>query len=284
MRFLCLVFSFFFCASALAADATSIVGVPINPPPVGYPNPTYQPCPNCSSLTGLVPIYRAEINGGAGGFQLNVPQIAGGPSAMTAMPGLPVILSIPGNQWTFLDTAPTLCVQPPLPGPYCYFRGGMAAYPNGGYWNLRDGIITISGHSGTRYDVGVFVGTYQEPATGFAIQPDMINGGPSQDKYQYIGGGTKTCVGPDWSLCQIHFSAHLIYCGANGASDSGSIGPRACEIRVAIYPYSAANDNAVMGAGAGAGTPLPGSVGPLPGPGTPQGYTTNYYLEQARGL
>lgn len=273
-----------FSTSVYAADATSIAGVPINSPPAGYPNPTYQPCPNCASLTGLVPIYRAEINGGAGGFQLNVPQIAGGPSALTAIPGvLPVNIALTNNKWNFIDSAPLLCSGPPLPV-YCYFRGGLVAYPNGGYWNLRDGIATFAGKSGTIYDVGVFVGAYQEPATGFAIQPNMINGGPLQDHYQYVGGGSTQCAGPDNYICQVHFSANLIYCGANGASDSGSVGPVACEIRVAVFPHSPTGAfNAILGV---VGSPPgPGSVGPLPiNGGTPQGYVTNFYLEQERGL
>lgn len=275
----------FLSSSALAQNATSIQGVPILAPPAGQPSPAYQPCPNCAPLDGLVPTYQSAANGGLGAFVLNVPHIAGGPSALTAITSiLPLNISLVGNQWNFIDTTPTLCTAPPLPGPYCYFRGGLASYPNGGYWNVTDGIATFAGKSGTIYYVGVFVGTYQEPHTGFTIQPDMINGGPAQNQYQYVGGGVGQATGPDNTIFQVHFSAHLIYCGANGASNSGSIGPVACEIRVAVFPQTPGGAfNAMLGA---AGTPpAPGSVGSLPASGgMPAGYASHYYTGQERGL
>jgi hypothetical protein len=134
--------SFAIVGSALGADATSIEGTPIIAPPTGFPNPTYQGCPNCASLDGLVPMYKSSQNG----YVITMPQIAGGPSALTANQALI------GNQWNWLDDAPNHCTAPPLP-PYCYFRGGMVAYPNGGYWNLRDGVATFAGQSGVEYDI-----------------------------------------------------------------------------------------------------------------------------------
>jgi hypothetical protein len=96
--------------------------------------------------------------------------------------------------------------------------------------------------------------------------PDMINGGPLQDHYQVVGGGGGACTGPSNVPCQIHFSAHLIY----------ATGIQACEIRVAVYPKSTLNANAILGV-----------IGPDPVThqgGVTAGYVSNFYLEQERGL
>jgi hypothetical protein len=271
-RLLLLVSSVLFLSNgAIAQDATSIQGTPIVAPPVGFPAPGFQPCPNCSSLDGLSLSYSSGANSGSGGYVINVPHISGGPSSINENHQLI------GNQWNWLDWGPLGCSGPPLPV-YCYFRtSGFVAYPNGGVWNLRDGILTVAGESNVEYDIQVYVGTYQEPHTGFWLQPDMLNGGPLQDHYQLVGGGGGTCAGPRDTPCQIKFSAHLIYCPANPTgSIPGATGPQACEIRVAVYPKTTSADVWALGL-----------IGPDSGThqgGVRFGYVSNYYLEQARGL
>lgn len=251
--------------SASAQNATSLQGMPIVTPPASYPPTTYQPCPNCAPLDGLGPVFNSAL----GGYVLDVPHVSGGWSSFNT------IISLVNNQWNWLDTPADGCSTPPLPGPYCFFRGGLAAYPNGGFWNLTDGVLTVAGPSGTIYYVNVYVGTNVEPHTGYWLQPDMINGGADQTHYQRVGGGSRQCDGPDNSMCQINFSGHLIFCGANGPT---GIGPQACEIRVAVYPATS-RPTAI--------TALMGSIppyGPTGQGGVQAGFATYFYLSQERGL
>ncbi len=276
--FYAIIAIFLGCSQSFAQNATSIQGVPVAAPPSGMPGPGYQPCPNCASMDGLSLTYRTAP-GGSDKLMFGPPAVAGGPSNWPPDSN-PAHLNkaLPGYTWTWIDTDPTYCSTPPLPGPYCFFRSGFTAYPNGGYWNLRDGIATIDGLSNVEYDIAVYVGTYLEPHTGYWAQPDMYNGGPLQDHYQYVGGGGGGCPGPTHSPCQIKFSAHLIYCGANGGTGGNpiGIGPIACEIRVAIYPKTADNSAVLLGL-----------IAPDPVShqgGVPMFHASGYYLEQQRGL
>lgn len=258
---------FFLTTGSFAQNATSIQGTAIVPPSVGVPAPGYTGCPNCASQDGLTLSYSSSANG----YIISDPHISGGQSALTV--NLPLL----GNAWTFLDTAPIYSTAAPLP-PYCCFRGGLVGYPNSGYWNL-DGTLTVAGPSGIEYDILVYVGGHQEPHTG-VLQPDMITGGPSQNAYYMVGGGSGSCAGPSYQPCQIKFSAFLIFCGALGVA--------ACEIRVAVYPKSAGPSIAALGwvgpLGGGPSAP-PLAAGPIQAnAGVPQGYVSYFYLRKERGL
>src|SRR6267142_5591727 len=152
---------------AHAQDATSLQGTQIITPPANYPNANFQPCPNCAPLDGLSPVYHFNNNG----FVFDVPHIAAGWSSWNTTAALV------GNQWNWMDGPPTSCYQPPGQANYCFFRQGLVGYPNGGFWELTDGMLTFSTPSGTQIDIVVYMGTNAEPHTGYWLQPDMINGG-----------------------------------------------------------------------------------------------------------
>lgn len=209
-------------APAVAGDATSIWGIPIQPPPPGLFSPEPWPSGDTPDGIGLF------VDPATGTLAWQRGRISSGASAV--------------GQMLFLLTGNTQNVIVGDIGPDG-FRGHLAAYVPPGVWDV-EGRVVLSGPSNTEFDVLVM--------QGHDLSPDPRRAGIVSESPQVVGGGVGTSPGPDWMLFSIPFAAY----GVQFRGDPG----QANEISVWVYPkiegFAGAVMGGVMGNERGGGIPL----------------------------
>lgn len=225
MRRMALVVTFLLISSfpppAVAQNATSIWGIPIQPPPPDLFSPEAPPSGDTPDGIGLF------IDPTTGTLAWQRGRITSGPSALG---------------WNAALTGNT---QNILVGPVDAqgFRPGLAAYVPPGVWDV-EGRVVIAGPSNVEYDVLVM--------QGHELSPDPNRAGIVSEAPQVVGGGVGTSAGPAWMPFSIPFAAYSVqFAGQPGQAN---------EIAVWVYPKMSGQAGAALGGispnDAGGGIPL----------------------------
>ena len=195
--------------SALAADATSLHGIPIQPPPAGLFAPEGSPGGDTADGIGLF------ADPATATLVWKRASVTAGPSALSAN------VALAGQQMNLLAGPPDYANHG--------FRSGLVAYIPAGVWEL-EGRLVIAGPTNVEYDVVVM--------QGHTLSPDPGRSGIVSEQAQPVGGGVSSWTGAAYLPFTIPFSAHAI----QFVGDPG----QANELSVWVYPKTPGDGGAAL--------------------------------------